>query len=57
MRCYGVRVEKPSEIQDALKGAFQSGKPAIIDVTTAHELPYGGDVIVEKGDWAWLPKR
>jgi acetolactate synthase-1/2/3 large subunit len=30
--CYGQRVEKPGELQDAIKAAFASGKPAIIDV-------------------------
>jgi acetolactate synthase-1/2/3 large subunit len=29
---YGERVEKPEEIRGALKRAFESGKPAIIDV-------------------------
>jgi thiamine pyrophosphate-dependent acetolactate synthase large subunit-like protein len=29
---YGQRVEKPGEIRDALKNAFDSGRPAIIDV-------------------------
>jgi acetolactate synthase-1/2/3 large subunit len=28
---YGVRVEKPGEIRDALKEAFDSGKPACVD--------------------------
>ena len=32
--CYGVRVERPSEIFDALQGAFDSGRPAIVDVVT-----------------------
>lgn len=30
--CYGERVEKPEEIKEALKNAFDSGKPAILDV-------------------------
>ncbi len=34
MGCYGVRVERPGETFDALKGAFDSGKPAIVDVIT-----------------------
>lgn len=29
---FGIRVERPGEIKDALKQAFDSGKPAIIDV-------------------------
>jgi acetolactate synthase-1/2/3 large subunit len=32
--CYGVRVERPGEIADALNDAFDSGKPAVIDVVT-----------------------
>lgn len=32
--CYGVRVERPGEIVDALNDAFDSGKPAVIDVVT-----------------------
>ncbi|MGD0330659.1 MAG: thiamine pyrophosphate-binding protein [Nitrososphaeria archaeon] len=32
--CYGVRVERPSEIAEAINGAFDSGKPAIVDVVT-----------------------
>ncbi len=30
--CYGVRVEKPGEIQDALHKAFASGKPGLVEV-------------------------
>jgi len=30
--CYGQRVERPDEIGEAIKNAFESGKPAIIDV-------------------------
>jgi acetolactate synthase-1/2/3 large subunit len=32
--CYGVRVERPGEIRDALREAFDSGKPAIVDVVS-----------------------
>jgi len=32
--CYGIRVERPSEIMEAVKGAFDSGKPAIVDIVT-----------------------
>jgi len=31
-KCWGTRVEKPSEIKDAIKRALDSGKPAVIDV-------------------------
>jgi acetolactate synthase-1/2/3 large subunit len=30
--CYSVRVEKPSDIQDALRAAFASGKPGLVEV-------------------------
>jgi acetolactate synthase-1/2/3 large subunit len=32
--CYGVRVERPGEIVEALEEAYDSGKPAIVDVVT-----------------------
>jgi len=32
--CYGVRVERAGEIGEALKSAFNSGMPAIVDVVT-----------------------
>ena len=32
--CFGIRVERPGEIQGALEQAFASGKPAIVDVAT-----------------------
>ena len=32
--CFGIRVERPGEIRDALRGALESGKPAIVDVVT-----------------------
>jgi acetolactate synthase-1/2/3 large subunit len=32
--CYGIRVERPSEIAEAVNRAFESGKPAIVDVVT-----------------------
>jgi acetolactate synthase-1/2/3 large subunit len=32
--CYGVRVERAGEIGEALKSAFKSGMPAIVDVVT-----------------------
>jgi acetolactate synthase-1/2/3 large subunit len=30
--CYGMRVEKPGEIQDALHAAFASGRPGLVEV-------------------------
>jgi acetolactate synthase-1/2/3 large subunit len=39
---YGQMVEKPGEIKDALKNAFDSGKPSIIDIRIdADEFPAG----------------
>lgn len=30
--CYGIKVERPGEIAEALKEAMKSGKPAIVDI-------------------------
>ncbi len=39
---YGQLVERPTEIKDALKGAFDSGKPSIIDIRIdPDEVPFG----------------
>ena len=39
---YGQIVERPTEIKDALKGAFDSGKPSIIDIRIdPDEVPLG----------------
>ena len=46
--CYGERVEKPEELKDALHNAFESGKPAVIDMIVGKEdkilpmIPPGG---------------
>jgi len=34
MGCFGITVNKPSEVSSALDQAFESGKPAIVDVKT-----------------------
>ncbi len=34
MGCYGIRVERPGEIADALKKALESNRPAVVDVVT-----------------------
>jgi len=31
-RCHGARIEKPGELKDAIHEAFESGKPAVVDV-------------------------
>lgn len=30
--CFGTRIERPDELGDALRSAFDSGKPAVVDV-------------------------
>ncbi|HUV80276.1 MAG TPA: biosynthetic-type acetolactate synthase large subunit [Candidatus Bathyarchaeia archaeon] len=46
--CYGERVEKPDDLKDALHNAFESGKPAVIDMIVGNEdnilpmIPPGG---------------
>ena len=48
---YGERVEKPEELKDALHNAFESGKPAVLDMIVGQEdkvlpmIPPGGSVI------------
>ncbi len=32
--CFGIRVERPEDIQGALEQAFASGRPAVVDVAT-----------------------
>ena len=32
--CFGIRVERPGDIQSALEQAFASGRPAVVDVAT-----------------------
>lgn len=46
--CYGVRVERIGELAEAVRNAFDSGKPAVIDVVTdKREYPPIG--LVRKG--------
>jgi acetolactate synthase-1/2/3 large subunit len=46
---YGERVEKPEEIQGALKRAFNSGKPAIVEILTDPDsIPPGSFIRYEK---------
>jgi acetolactate synthase-1/2/3 large subunit len=37
MGCNGIRVEKPGDIGPALKAAFASGRPTVVDVVTSFE--------------------
>jgi thiamine pyrophosphate-dependent acetolactate synthase large subunit-like protein len=32
--CFGVRVERPGEVREALERALASGLPAVVDVVT-----------------------
>ena len=34
MGCFGVRVERPEEIRQALHAALAAGRPALVDVAT-----------------------
>ncbi|MBM3942248.1 MAG: thiamine pyrophosphate-binding protein [SAR202 cluster bacterium] len=34
MGCFGIRVDRPSDIQSALEQALASGRPAVVDVAT-----------------------
>ena len=36
--CFGARVERPGEIRDALRNAFESGKPGVLDIVTDPEV-------------------
>lgn len=40
--CYAERVERGEEIQPALARAFESGRPAVIEVIVNKEFPYSG---------------
>jgi acetolactate synthase-1/2/3 large subunit len=51
--CHGVRVEDPEEVGPALREAVASGRPALIEVISAIELPTtaGGLVLGDDGAW------
>ncbi len=40
--CYAERVSRADEIQPALRRAFDSARPAVIEVTVNKEFPYSG---------------
>ena len=46
MDCFGVTVNKPSELEGALEQALNAGKPAVVDVKTHIE---------GIADRAWMP--
>lgn len=39
---YGERIERPDEVKPALKRAFASGRPAVVEVMVNREYPYSG---------------
>ena len=39
-----MRIERPDQVKDALKKAFASGKPAVIEVMVNREHAYSGAV-------------
>ena len=49
--CYGERVEKPEELKEAVRNAFESGKPAVLDMIVGPEdkvlpmIPPGGGIL------------
>ena len=45
--CFGIRVERPAEIREALINAFNSGKPAVVDIVVDKE-EYGPVTYYEK---------
>lgn len=44
--CYSERIEKADEVQPALKRAFESNKPAVIEVIVNREYPFSGSPAV-----------
>ncbi len=53
--CYGERVRKPEEIRPALRRAFQSGKPAIVEAIVARKYPVSGGKSYGVWDLAPIP--
>jgi len=37
--CYTERVDKPEDVQEAIKRAFKSGQPSLLEIPTAYEHP------------------
>lgn len=42
---YGELVTEPEDVQPALKRAFDSGKPALVEIHTAHEFPESAGIV------------
>jgi acetolactate synthase-1/2/3 large subunit len=36
--CFGIRVERPAEIQSALNQALDAGRPAVVEILSDHEI-------------------
>ena len=51
---FGVRVERPEDIADALKEAFDSGKPAIVDVVVDRGTNGSGYAALRESR-SWVP--
>jgi len=47
--CYGEQVTKPEEIKPAIQRAINSGKPAVLDVKIAFEIPKGTKLMIQMG--------
>ncbi|TFG02680.1 MAG: thiamine pyrophosphate-binding protein, partial [Promethearchaeota archaeon] len=47
--CYGEVVNEPNQIKPALERAKNSGKPAVIDVKIAFEIPDGTKLLLSLG--------
>jgi acetolactate synthase-1/2/3 large subunit len=48
---FGARVEEPGALGDAVRKAMASGKPAVIEVLTAHEYPKSGGTYLGFADF------
>ena len=56
---HGVRIERPSELEDGLRAAFAHDGPAVIEVMTAHEelsIPPGITAAQAKGFTLWATR-
>lgn len=54
--CYAEKVEKPQDIQAALRSAFDSGLPAVLEIMTATRFPESEGALVGWSDFP-VPKH
>ena len=47
--CYGELITEPGEIKPAIKRAIASGKPAVLDVKIAFDIPKGTKLMLQLG--------